>query len=178
MPLRPYQIEGGDNSFLIKRVNYRIIDDHQMSSTGKLAIINKYGSDSWATEEDIQNGTMPSNMDWYINEGVKPVKRGEAALVKFIRALRNFKNIDKKSTQEEKDKYVSLFREEDLNKLFTGNFSDIKKLIMSNSELKVGFLVGVRQGDTGKLYQDFYKDMPLRPYQIEGGDNSFFIIQI
>ncbi len=164
-------LQNPSNVNIIDRVTYSVIDNVQESTTGKLAILNKYGNDAWLEKVHIDSKTLPDNMQWFLNEGIKPAKRGEKELVTFIRALRNFKKINKDSTPEDREGYVSQFEESDLQKLFKGDFSDIKKLLMSNADLKVGFLLGARTRDDGKVYQDIYKEYPLRPYMV-GNDGS------
>lgn len=166
-----------DNS-IIDRVSYRIVDNVRYSATGKYEVINKYGSASWATQEDIDAKTMPENMKWYLNEGVRKTRRGEESLVKFIRALRNYNAVTNKSTQEDKDKFVSQFREEDLVKLLKGDFKDIRTLITANPDMKVGFLLGAKSSETGKTYQDMFKEYPMRPYQVSGANNDYLIKEV
>lgn len=170
-------LQNVSNNDIVDRVTYSVIDNVQLSATNKLAAINKYGNDAWIEESHINAKTLPSNMEWFLNEGIKPAKRGEKELVRFIRALRNFKTISNKSTQEEKDAYVSLFEEADLQKLFKGDFSDIRSILMANPESKVGFLLGARTTDEGKVYQDMYKEYPLRSYMINNDKSDEYLIK-
>lgn len=165
---------------IIDRVTYSIVDNVQLSQTGKLAVINKYGDSNWIEESHLKAGTLPDTIaNWYVNEGVKGMKRGEKELVSFIRALRNFKKINSQSSQEDKDKYISLFEESDLEKLFKGDFSDIRTIIMDDPNQKVGFLLGARSSEGGKVYQDMFKEYPLRSYMITNeGSNEFIIKEV
>jgi len=163
---------------IIDRVTYTVVNNVQLSSTNKLAVINKYGGDTWLEQSFLDSKTVPDNMQWYLNEGVKPAKRGEKELVGFIRALRNFKNVSIESTPEDKENYVSLFEESDLQKLFKGDYSDIRKVLMSNPDAKVGFLLGARSSDAGKVYQDTFKEMPLRPYMVNNANNDYLVKRV
>lgn len=162
---------------IIDRVTYTLVNNVQVSSTGKLAVINKYGADTWLEQSFIDSKTVPDNMQWYLNEGVKPAKRGERELVSFIRSLRNFKTVKIESTPEDKENYVSLFEEEDLQKLFKGDFKDIRSILMSNPDAKVGFLLGARTSDAGKVYQDMYKEIPLRSYQVSNNNGDEYLLK-
>lgn len=162
---------------VIDRVTYNLVNDHQLSSTGKFAVINKYGNDAWLEEEFINSGTMPANMSWYLAEGVKKALRGEKELIAFIRALSNFKNITSKSTEEERAGYVSIFEQKDLDKLLSGDVSDLKSVILSDPTLGVGFLLGAKTNDEGKVYQDLYKEYPLRKYMVSNEGSDEYIIK-
>jgi len=170
-------LQSPSNFDIVDRVTYTIVDNVQESSSGKLAVINKYGSDTWLEKSHIDAKTMPSNMEWFVNEGIKPMKRGEKDLVNFIRALRNFSKITMKSTQEDKDKYITEFDEADLQKMFKGDFKDIRNIIMSNPDANVGFLLGARNADSGKVYQDMYKEYPLRKYMVGNDSSNEYIVK-
>lgn len=163
---------------IIDRVTYTLVDNVQVSSTGKLAVINKYGGDTWLEQSYLDSKTVPDNMQWFLNEGIKPARRGERELVSFIRSLRNFKNVSIESTPEDKENYVSLFEEEDLQKLFKGDFKDIRSILTSNPDSKVGFLLGARTSDAGKVYQDMFKEMPLRSYQVSNANDDYLIKRV
>jgi len=79
---------------------------------------------------------------------------------------------------EDKENYVSLFEESDLQKLFKGDFSDIRKVLTSNPDAKVGFLLGARSSEAGKVYQDMYKEMPMRSYQVNNANNDYLIKRV
>lgn len=162
---------------IVDRVTYTLVDNVQMSGSGKAKVINKYGDDSWLEPGVIASKVMPANMQWYLTDGIKEAIRGEKELVSFIRSLRNFKRIQNTSTQEDKDNYASLFERTDLDKLFKGDFKDIKALLMSNSESAVGFLLGARTADNGKIYQDIYKDYPLRKYMVNNDKSDEYIVK-
>lgn len=171
-------LQNVSDSKIVDRVTYSVIDNVQVSSTGKTQAINKYGSDAWIEESHINAKTLPSNMQWYVNEGVKPSLRGEKELIRFIRALRNFKNVTAKTEPEEKEKYASVFERADLDKLFKGDFKDIKSVIMSSPDSKVGFLLGARTVDEEKTYQDIYKEYPMRRYMVSNDNNDYLIKEI
>lgn len=162
---------------IVDRVTYTLVDNVQTSSTGKVKVINKFGDDSWLDPQDVISGVMPANMQWYLSDGLKKAVRGEKELVSFIRSLRNFKKIQSKSTQEDKDNYGSIFERTDLDNMFKGNFKGIKSVLLSSAESKVGFLLGARTADNGKVYQDIYKDYPLRGYMVNNDKSDEYIVK-
>lgn len=170
-------LQNVNNSEIIDRVTYSIVNNVQVSGTGKLACINKYGSDAWLEESHVNAKTVPENMQWYVNEGVKPALRGEKELVRFIRSLRNFKVINAKSSNEDKANFVSVFEADDLNKMFKGDFKGIKSVLLSSSDSKVGFLLGARTVDEDKTYQDIYKEYPLRRYMVDNEKSNEYLIK-
>lgn len=162
---------------VIDRVTYVLVDDNQVSASGKVSVINKYGSDAWLEEADLNSGVLPSNMSWYLQDGMKKSVRGEKELISFVRALSNFKNITAKSTPAEKESYISILERADLDKLFAGDISDLKNVVMSDPSLGVGFLLGARTTDEGKVYQDIYKEYPLRKYMVSNEGSNEYIVK-
>lgn len=145
------------------QVNLNIINRPHLSSTGKYLVVNQYGSDTWLEEKFIGN-ELPQNMQWFVNEGVKKAMRGEPLLVEFMKALYNLPYVNQASTPEQKKKGVAAFSQQDIDKLFQGNFSDIRKMIFDKAkDQKVGFLLGVRKVDDTYRQTVFNKN-PLKSY--------------
>ena len=157
----------------IERVSYRLVDSDKLSSTGKYLVINNYGGETWLEDSAITSKNMPSNMQWYIPDGVKKQVQGEKALIDFIRALRRIKNITNQSSEEDKKNSISVFKREDLDKLFKGDFTDLRNLITSTPENSVCFLLGVRSNDEGKKYQDIYRELPMQSWQKDSDRNDY-----
>jgi hypothetical protein len=152
------------NNRIRTQVNYMIIKDYKMSSTGKYLVLNKYGASTWLEEDYINASEMPANMQWYVNEGVKKAFIGEPLLIDFIKALYNLPNVTQKSTAETKEKGMASFATADIEKLFNGDFSDIRKTIaVGGKDQSVGFLLGVRETE-GEYKQTLYNRGPLRSY--------------
>jgi hypothetical protein len=168
-------LQNSSNFDIIDTVTYSLIDNVQVSATNKLAVINKYGDDTWLEQTHLDAKTMPDNMQWYVNEGVKPAIRGEKELVKFIRALRNFNKISLTSKEEDKQNQVSLFERADLDKILKLDFTDIRNVIMPEEDLYVGFNLGIRKNDEGKTYQDLFKEYPLRKYQVANAATNQYL---
>jgi len=171
--LRIY-LDNQDTANPIKtQVNYQVIKSTHLSSTGKLKVINKYGSDAWLEETHIDAGTVPPNYHWYVNEGVKVAYRGEDSFVAFIKAYRNLPNITMKSTPDVKKKGVAILSLQDWAKLFSGDFTDIRDAIMGIGDKgKCGFLLGVRHLED-KDVQTLYRQSPLKRFVKKVGGNEY-----
>lgn len=162
-----------DTNRIRTQANFNIIKDYQTSSSGKFAVLNKYGSSTWLEEQYVGSGKeLPSNMSWFINEDIKKALRGEATFIDFIKALYNLPYVNQKSTPEEKEKGLASLGEADIKKLFAGDFSDMRKLIVVNGEgQKIGFLLGVRKVDDN-YRQTLYGRMPLKSYVAATGKTT------
>lgn len=160
------------------QVQYTVLDGFKLSSTGKYQVLNKYGTGTWLEESHLTSGTVPDNMQWYVNEDVKKARNGEEGLVEFIKALRNLVNINKTSTQEQKDKGLALFSENDLSKMFAGDFTDIRNVLLTSNELlKVGFLLGARV-EEGNTRQNLYSRLPLKTYMKHSKATDYLAKQV
>lgn len=173
--IRIYLDNEDENNSIKTQVNYTIIDAYHFSSTNKVKVINKYGNTTWLEEAHVKAGTLPSNMQWYVNDGVKYCYRGEDELISFLKAYRNLPNISLSSTEDTMKKGIVLFEKKDLDKLFKGDFTDIKNVILSvKDESKVGFLLGVRHSED-KDYQTLYKQSPLKRYVKKAGNTQYLV---
>ena len=153
-----------ENNRIRTQVSFNIVRDFRLSQSGKYEVLNKYGTSTWLEEKFIGAGDLPANMQWYLNEDVKKALRGEALLVEFIKALYNLPYINDKSTQDTKEKGVAVLTDADLDKLFKGDFSDMRKLIAVNAkDQKVGFLLGVRNVE-GNWRQNLFVRSPQKSY--------------
>lgn len=159
-------LENDDADNQVKtQVQYTVLADYTESSTGKYMVINKYGSTTWFEPEVVDgNKAVPDNMQWYVTDGVKKCYKGEEALISFIRCLRNLPNITSKTAEKDKSKGISVFTEDDLNKMFRGDFNDIRRVIMESKDNKVGYLLGAKKLDDSKNVQALYARMPLKAY--------------
>lgn len=155
------------------QVNYQIIKSDHLSSTNKLKVINKYGSSTWLEDSYIKAKTLPANMAWFVNEDVKVCLRGEDDLVAFLKAYRNLPNINLTSDGDTKKKGVAVFAQSDLDKLFKGDFSDIRNAIMGIGDKgMVGYLLGVRHLED-KDVQTLYRQSPLKRFIKKVGGNQY-----
>lgn len=155
------------------QVQYTVIRDYHLSSTGKYKVLNKYGSSTWLEDE---TAPLPSNMQWYVDEEVKKAYRGEEQIVMFIKALRGLTNVNKSTPETEKSKGMMMLEQSDLDKMFNGDFRDIKSIILdTDNDPKVGFLLGARVQDDN-IKQGIFNRLPLRSY-IRATNNTDYLIK-
>ena len=135
----------------------------------KIRVIDEFGNVGWATKEECQAHTQlmsKTNKPLKISTNYRPVYTGEAELTDFIKAYlfnipEAFEYVNETWVLK-KDAELSIARFENIDKLFTGDFSEVKEAISYQPENKVKVLFGVRKTDEGKLYQSFYKEMFLK----------------
>lgn len=158
------------------KVSYLLQERYFTSKDGaKAQMINRYGGTLWvpiaeAKSKVLSNpfiGTTP-----YVQDGLKIAICGEENLVTLIRTLRNMNNVKHDTTPEDRAKLSSMFEKKDFDNMFAGNFKDITSLIMHGIP-EVGFLLGAKTSDKGNVYQDIFRDMPLRPYAVKTDKNEY-----
>lgn len=125
-------------------------------NTGKQVYINVYGQNTWLTPD----GNIPENMSWFQEKGKRAAYTGEPEMIGFLRNLLNLPGLAKAKTPESAESYLTV---EDWNKIFSGNFSVIRDIVASSPN-KVGFLLGVKTAEGGKMYQDIYNRETLRQW--------------
>lgn len=158
----------------IDRLTYRVYNTGRKSQTGKFEVINAYGNTAWLEKANIDSKTAPAEMNWYVMDGVKYLRRGEAPLVAFIRALRNLKNVAQDTPN--KEQLRSVFSDDDIKKMLKGDFKNIKNIILEVPEAAVTLVTGIRTNDD-KKYQDYYRDLPLRSYITDSNRSDEWIIK-
>lgn len=131
-------------------LSFYIKNQQKASSTGKLLYINKFGETAYLPKD----GTIPTNMEWYRTEGMRPALDGEEA---FVIMVKNYLNVPK-----DEECYL-----ENPAKLFSGDFTEIKNIPSVGGNNKVGVLWGIKkvEGSEGtKYYQNAYNRMFMRQY--------------
>jgi hypothetical protein len=158
------------------KISYLLQERYFASKDGlKAQIINKYGGTLWVSIEDAKTlklsnpfiGTTP-----YVEEGIKIAICGEENLITLIRTLRNLNNVKHDTKAEDRAKLGSMFDKKDFDAMFAGNFKDITSLIMHGVP-EVGFLLGAKTSEKGNVYQDVFRDLPLRPYAVKTDKNEY-----
>jgi hypothetical protein len=162
--IRMFLDNNNENMRIRTQVSFNIVKTNHLSSTGKYLVLNKYGSSTWLEEDYIGADELPANMQWYMNEDVKKAYRGEPGLVDLMKALYNLPYVNQKSTKEVKEKGVAMFGDADLEKLFKGDFTALRKMIVVNAaQQEVGFLLGAKEVE-GEYRQTLFGRMPLKSY--------------
>ena len=145
------------------------------ATSGKAMVMDEYGRTAWATEEEFNNHAVPQYKSGPANITVnyRGIYRGEDLLTRndgsdlgFLTAFMNIPNVTKF-----KDGVAcglidapedALCRLEHPEKLFDGDFSEIREAlkVWPNNELKL--LAGVRTDDQNRQWQDFFVEFPMR----------------
>lgn len=140
----------------------------QSTKYGKYQIIDKYGRTTWATEDEIRNGIIPTfsnGSQAKIDKDYRIAYEGEENLTKFIKIFLGIPSIEKRD--EATGSYV-LNTEIDPSlcecrldistfpKLAKGDFSDIRDIIGYQPNNPIRVCLGVRTGEDGKQYQTVY----------------------
>ena len=135
----------------------------------KVQVIDKYGYSGWATQEEIKNQTKlksSTGKDLRIATPYRPAYNGEIKLIEFIKYYLNIDEaisyINGEWIPNPKVKTEDCECSLDMDKLFKGDFSEIKEVptLMPTNKVKVMF--GVRTTDEGKQYQAVYTERVLR----------------
>lgn len=142
------------------------------AASGKTQIIDKYGRTAWATPEDLASHSIPvySNGPADIDKDYRPAYVGEEELIAFVKAylcipdVNTWDNNLRKMVPNTKVKPEECeCRFDNLDKIFKGDFSEIKDALGFQPTNKVKVLFGVRTDtETGKLYQTVYTKRFLR----------------
>lgn len=169
----------------IVQVRHRIFNLNEVSDAGKYKVINMYGSTTYITEQEYNAGIIPALMDFYVNEGVKRSLKGEEHFIGFCRALYNQQAVNNPTAKNPKvldiDKrplHKFYLTDANYEKLFKGDFSEIREALLSVPDAKVGYLTGVKTTAEGKEYQDFFIDVPLRSFQVNGTKDDYMVTKL
>jgi hypothetical protein len=147
-------------SYFIRK-EYRFNKDHT-----KIQVIDKYGRTAWVTEEEAKNHQIPqyANGPANLDADYRPVYNGEEDLTNFIKTYLSIPNVQRYVD----DKWVMVDNPADCearfgeaDKLFDGNFKEIKDIMSYQPNNKVKVLFGVRTTNDGKQYQTAYTQKVL-----------------
>ena len=140
--------------------------------SGKTQVIDKYGRTAWATPEDLETHRIPvyANGPADIDKDYRPAYVGEEELMEFVKAylcipsITVWDNETKKMVPNPKVKPEECeCRFDSLDKVFKGDFTEIKDALGFQPLNKVKILLGVRtDAETGRLYQSVYTRKFLR----------------
>lgn len=134
--------------------------------SGKTQVIDKYGRTAWASPEELAAHAIPvySNGPADIDKDYRPCYVGEEDLMAFVKAYLCIPDVT--TWDESTRKMVPNTRVkpeececrfDNLDKIFKGDFSEIKDALGFQPTNKVKVLLGVRTDmKTGRLYQTVY----------------------
>lgn len=143
--------------------------------SGKYKVVDKYGRFTWATESEIQSKTTPTYTDKETGEtkkfdidmtSARISYVGEEELTDFIRTFLCIPEItkwdnDKKcmvpNNDAKPEECECRLEVESFEKLFKGDFSEIKEILGFQPNNKIKVCLGVRtDANSGKLFQSVY----------------------
>ena len=144
--------------------SFRYNGDHT-----KVQVIDKYGQTAWATEEEVKNKAIPqyANGPANIDADYRPAYIGEEDLTNFIKTYLNIPapRIYKNGKWEDKpatEKVNSEARLDGIAKYFTGDVSELKKILSFQPKNKVKVMFGVKTTDDNQQYQTVYTNKFLK----------------
>jgi len=156
-------------------LTYYVRKQYVQSQSGKYQVTDAYGNTAWGTKEEItaKSEIKYANGPAQLLGEYKPLYVGERALMRFVQeflVIGSYKNtsgydyINDTWIPMAADKLKDCectFSNDELEKMFKGDFTPIENYLayQSNNEVKV--LFGIRTTDDGKEYQDIYT-RPLR----------------
>ena len=139
------------------------------ADSGKYQVVDKYGRFAWAAEEESSAKEIPTNSNGKkadISNDYRIAYVGEEALTKFIRAFLyipeitvwdNNEQCRVPNTKDKPEECECRLDVETFEKLFKGDFSEIKEILGFQPNNKVKVCLGVRtDADSGKLFQSVY----------------------
>lgn len=139
------------------------------AKSGKYQVVDKYGRFAWATEAEISAKEIPTNSNGKkadISNDYRIAYVGEEALTKFIRAFLcipeitvwdNNEQCRVPNTKDKPEECECRLDVETFEKLFKGDFSEIKDTLGLQPNNKVKVCLGVRtDANSGKLFQSVY----------------------
>lgn len=138
------------------------------ANSGKYQVVDKYGRFAWATEAEISAKEIPTNSNGKkadISNDYRIAYVGEEALTKFIRVFLwipeitvwdNNEQCWVPNTKDKPEECECRLDVETFEKLFKGDFSEIKDILGLQPTNKVKVCLGVRTDANGKLFQSVY----------------------
>lgn len=134
----------------------------------KVKVIDGYGLTAWVTEEQLKNQEIPKYASGKPASIIPPYRvavDGEEELVGFIRAYLGIPNpmIYKEGNwlpiPNLEDARVSF---DSIPKMFKGDVQEIKDAINIRPENRVKLVLGVKTTDDNKMYQEFFRERPMK----------------
>lgn len=142
------------------------------ANSGKTQVIDKYGRTAWVTQEELASHAIPvySNGPANIDKDYRPAYVGEEELMEFVKTYLCIpsptvwdNNLRKQVSNDKVKPEECECRFDNLDKIFKGDFSEIKEALGFQPTNKVKILLGVRTDtNTGRLYQTVYTKKFLR----------------
>lgn len=145
----------------ITKHTFFIEKKYKMNNAGdKVQIIDSCGNTAWATKEVAKAGDIPMNSNGPANilKGYRPAFVGEEDLTNFVKNFMSVPNYFKyengswvKNPAYSEDDCLCRFDE--VSKWFSGNISEVKNLVLPETQRRVKVCLGIKHTDDNKDYQ-------------------------
>ena len=167
------QADKEDNNGIsfITRVTYFLRDNPIFTNDkSRLKVIDNYGNTSWVTEKQLQEQEPPIGENT-LQKPFRPAMRGEEELIKFLRAWLYIPDLMRYDMQTkswfenpklEGHKERALVFIEKPKALFANDFKELKAPLKEFGANRLKLLFGVRITDDNKIYQDVYRERPMK----------------
>lgn len=136
------------------------------ATSGKTKVIDKYGRTAWATPEELASHSIPmyANGPAEIDKDYRPAYVGEEELTNLVRVFLDIptvtvydNNTQKRILNPKAKPEECECRLEHVDKMFKGDFTEIKEIMGMMPLNRIKVLLGVRTDiESGKLYQAVY----------------------
>lgn len=136
----------------------------------KFKVVDEYGNTAWVTKEQLDNHEVPmySNGPASITKNYRALYRNEEIIMNIMRVFLRVTTIRidangntlkynnaSKAWEPTTDASDGLSRFDNIEKYFTGDFTELQEMLTYQPNNKVKVLFGVKNSD-GKMYQDIY----------------------
>lgn len=136
------------------------------SDKTKVQVIDKFGRTAWVTKEELASHAIPKDKNgnpFRLDKDYRPCFVGEEEVSNLIRAFLYLEDLDvyNQSTGkfEQNPALVSEARLDSWDKVFKGDFSELKEVFTSMPTNKFIAMFGIRtNSETGKQYQTAYTE--------------------
>lgn len=150
----------------ITKVSYFIENAPRLNKDStKVQVINEFGETAWIPVELAKEGKVPENMSWFQGP-YRPAFSGEDALTEFLKV---YLNVPYKSWRDAAGVVHTIENIEDakarlesIQKYFTGDIAELKKVLKYQPDNKVKLCIGVKTTNEGKIYQDVFSALPMK----------------
>lgn len=150
---------------LVSQIDFWLADHSLKSKDGKYKVIDTYGNTSWVTEQEYKQKAIPVGRNGKplpITSNYTLMYSGQDRLIDFLKAYLGIPSsyMWDRDSNEWVLKQDELLKNcqcelDDVKKLFTGDFRELKEVFSVNKDSLVKVLFGVRPYD-GKYYQIVY----------------------
>ena len=157
---------------LTSKVSFFLLQKYCTTKDGKkVKVIDKYGRTAWVTHEEFSSHSIPmyKNGPAHIDKDYRGCYPGEEEVTSFFKTLLGIPSVVEKNSSgawiTDDDSYDSSACEcrfANIDKLFSGDYSEIEQVVLFSQFCSIKVMFGVRKDDDGKIHQTTYTHKFLR----------------